>query len=102
MPTGTDVTLRLRAAQGDLTAAKLRLYNDRTNVQSILLTTVAYSDGTYDWWEYTIPASADPDRFTGTALSPSTARTQTITRTMPPAPWVGGSHSTKVRIILIS
>ncbi len=60
VPTGTDVTLRLRAAQGDLTAAKLRLYNDRTNVQSILPMTVAYSDGTYDWWEYTIPASADP------------------------------------------
>ena len=60
VPTGTDVTLRLRAAQGDLTAAKLRLYNDRTNVQSILPMTVAYSDGTYDWWEYTIPASVDP------------------------------------------
>jgi len=58
--TGTDVTLRLRAAQGDLTAAKLRLYNDRTNVQSILPMTVAYSDGTYDWWEYTIPASSVP------------------------------------------
>ncbi|MEL7645593.1 MAG: alpha-amylase family glycosyl hydrolase [Anaerolineaceae bacterium] len=58
--TGTAVTLRLRAAQGDLTAAKLRLYNDRTNVQSILPMSVAYSDGTYDWWEITIPASPDP------------------------------------------
>jgi glycosidase len=60
VPTGTEITLRMRAAQGDLTAAKLRLYNDRTNVQSILPMTVAYSDGTYDWWEISLPASADP------------------------------------------
>jgi glycosidase len=58
--TGTEVILRLRAAQGDLTEAKLRLYNDRTNVQSILPMTIAYSDGTYDWWEVAVPASADP------------------------------------------
>ena len=58
--TGTEVILRLRAAQGDLTEAKLRLYNDRTDVQSILPMTVAYSDGTYDWWEVAVPASADP------------------------------------------
>ncbi len=58
--TGTDVILRLRAAQGDLTEAKLRLYNDRTNVQSILPMSIAHSDGTYDWWQATVPASADP------------------------------------------
>ena len=58
--TGTEVILRLRAAQGDLTEAKLRLYNDRTNVQSILPMTVAHSDGTYDWWEVAVPVSADP------------------------------------------
>jgi len=58
--TGTEVILRLRAAQGDLTEAKLRLYNDRTNVQSILPMSIAYSDGTYDWWEVTVPASAQP------------------------------------------
>ncbi|MDY0125139.1 MAG: alpha amylase N-terminal ig-like domain-containing protein, partial [Anaerolineaceae bacterium] len=58
--TGTEVILRLRAAQGDLTEAKLRLYNDRTNVQSILPMTIAYSDGTYDWWQAVVPASADP------------------------------------------
>ena len=60
VPTNTPVTLRLRAAQGDLTAAKLRLYNDRTNVNSILPMSVAYSDGTYDWWEITIPVSPVP------------------------------------------
>ena len=58
--TGTEVILRLRAAQGDLTEAKLRLYNDRTNVQSILPMSIAYSDGTYDWWEAAVPVSADP------------------------------------------
>ncbi len=58
--TGTEVILRLRAAQGDLTEAKLRLYNDRTNAQSILPMTIAYSDGTYDWWEAAVPVSADP------------------------------------------
>lgn len=58
--TGTEVLLRLRAAQGDLTEAKLRLYNDRTNVQSILPMSIAHSDGTYDWWEVAVPVSADP------------------------------------------
>ncbi len=58
--TGAEVILRLRAAQGDLTEAKLRLYNDRTNVQSILPMSVVHSDGTYDWWEVAVPASADP------------------------------------------
>ena len=57
---GTEVTLRLRAAQGDLTEAKVRLYNDRTNMESILPMAVAYSDGTYDWWEVSVPVSADP------------------------------------------
>jgi glycosidase len=58
--TSIAVTLRLRAAANDLTEAKLRLYNDRTNVESILPMTVVYTDGTYDWWEVTVPASPDP------------------------------------------
>lgn len=58
--TGTEVILRLRAAQGDLTEAKLRLYNDRTDVQSILPMSIAHSDGTYDWWEVAVPISDYP------------------------------------------
>ncbi len=58
--TGTPVTLRLRAASGDLTAARLRLYNDRTNVQSLLDMSLVLDDGTYEWWEATVPASPDP------------------------------------------
>jgi glycosidase len=58
--TGTPVTLRLRAASGDLTAAKVRVYNDRTNEQALLNMSLAADDGKYEWWEATVPASADP------------------------------------------
>jgi len=58
--TGTPVTLRLRAASGDLTAAQIRLYNDRTNTQTALNMALVLDDGTYEWWEATAPASADP------------------------------------------
>jgi glycosidase len=57
--TGTAVTLRFRAASNDLTAARVRLYNDRTNAQSFLNMTRVADDGTYEWWEVTLPASAD-------------------------------------------
>ncbi|MBX3056296.1 MAG: alpha amylase N-terminal ig-like domain-containing protein [Anaerolineae bacterium] len=57
---GTAVTLRLRAASNDLTAARVRLYNDRTNVQSFLNMTLVADDGTYEWWEATLPVSNDP------------------------------------------
>ncbi len=58
--TGTAVTLRLRAASGDLTAAKLRLWNDRPNTEQFLNMTLVNDDGTYEWWEVTVPASIDP------------------------------------------
>lgn len=58
--TGTAVTLRLRAASGDLTAAKLRLWNDRSNTQSLMDMTLAADDGVYEWWEAQVPASAEP------------------------------------------
>ncbi|MCL4264667.1 MAG: PKD domain-containing protein [Anaerolineae bacterium] len=58
--TGTAVTLRLRAASNDLTAARVRLYNDRTNAQSFLDMSLVADDGTYEWWEVTLPVSPDP------------------------------------------
>ena len=58
--TGTPVTLRLRAASGDLTAVKLRLYNDRTDMETVLPMDIAYDDGTHEWWEATVPASPAP------------------------------------------
>ncbi|NTU63483.1 MAG: glycoside hydrolase family 13 protein, partial [Chloroflexi bacterium] len=58
--TNTTVTLRLRAADGDLTGAKVRLYNDRTNEQSLLNLTRKTGDGKYEWWEVQVPPSAQP------------------------------------------
>ena len=57
---GTEVTLRLRAAAGDLTAARVRVWNDRTNTQSLLNMSLTATDDTYEWWQVTLPASADP------------------------------------------
>lgn len=59
----TPVTLRLRAAKGDLTDAKVRVWNDRLDQQSVLTMYVAASDAAYDWWEAAIPASDLPTVF---------------------------------------
>jgi len=61
--TDTEVTLRLRAASGDLTEAKVRLWNDRTNAQSLLNMNLVADDGTYEWWELQVPISEDPTIF---------------------------------------
>ncbi len=58
--TNTAVTLRLRAASGDLTEAKARVWNDRTNTQMMLSMYRAADDGAYEWWEVTVPASDVP------------------------------------------
>ncbi|GAP12334.1 glycosidase [Longilinea arvoryzae] len=60
VPTGTPVTLRLRAASGDLTGARVRLWNDRLDTQTILNMSLAANDGTYEYWQATVPASDDP------------------------------------------
>ncbi len=59
----TAVTLRFRAAANDLTAVKVRLWNDRTDTQTFLNMAVVATDATYDWWEVTVPASADPTSY---------------------------------------
>lgn len=61
--TNTAVTLRLRAANNDLTAAQVRVWNDRINVQSLINMTRVASDGTYEWWEAQIPASSETTIF---------------------------------------
>lgn len=70
VPTGTAVRLRLRAADGDLTAAQVRVWNDRIDQQNIYNMTRVASGVTftgdpnvYEFWEYTLPASADPTIF---------------------------------------
>ncbi len=60
VPTDTAVTLRLRAAKNDLTQAQVRLWNDRLDAQTILNMTLVATDVTYEYWEVTLPASADP------------------------------------------
>jgi glycosidase len=57
---GTPVTLRLRAASGDLTEAKVRIWNDRINAQSLLSMSLVADDGIYEWWEASLPVSAEP------------------------------------------
>ena len=58
--TGTPVTVRLRAACDDLTGATVRVWNDRSNVQSLLPMTKVAANDSFEWWEATIPASALP------------------------------------------
>lgn len=67
VPTGTPIRLRLRAADGDLTAAKVRVWNDRLDQQTIYNMTRVATGVTlpndaqlYEFWEVTLPASADP------------------------------------------
>lgn len=54
VPAGTPVTLRLRAYAGDLTAVRLRLWDDRTDTATVLPMTVAASDPAYDYWAVTV------------------------------------------------
>jgi len=60
VPAGTPVTLRFRAAQNDLTGVQVRLWDDRRDTQTLYDMTLASSDGLYDWWEITLPASSQP------------------------------------------
>ena len=58
--TGTSVTLRLRAASGDLTAARVRIFNDRQNTLSLLDMSLVADDGTHEWWQITLQPSSLP------------------------------------------
>jgi glycosidase len=60
VPTGTPVIVRLRAADNDLTAARVRVWNDRMDTQMMLDMVRAASDGEYEWWEAVLPASPEP------------------------------------------
>jgi glycosidase len=60
VPAGTVVTLRLRAAAGDLTEASVRIYDTRAQGQVIIPMAVAARDTTggthgYDYWQVEIP-----------------------------------------------
>ncbi|MCS6844462.1 MAG: alpha-amylase family glycosyl hydrolase [Caldilineales bacterium] len=61
---GNTVRLRLRVAQNDITSARVRLWNDRTNTQTYL--NMAWDGGFdtdptyYDWWYADVAAGSQP------------------------------------------
>ena len=60
VPAGTEVTLRLRAAAGDLTDATIRVWDALAESQVLVPMSVVARDAThgehgYDWWEATLP-----------------------------------------------
>lgn len=57
---GNPVTLHFRACKNDLTAAQVRVWEDRLNSEFFLPMALVASDATYEWWEATVPASALP------------------------------------------
>jgi len=62
--TGTTVKLRLRVAQGDITSARVRVWDDRTNTETYY--NMAWDGAfdtdstTYDWWYVNIPVGSTP------------------------------------------
>ena len=65
VPAGTAVTLRLRAAAGDLSEATVRVWDQLQEVQALIPMTVAATDRTagehgYDYWEATLRTPATP------------------------------------------
>jgi len=65
VPAGTEVTLRLRAAAGDLTDATIRVWDALAEAQVLVPMAVVARDATggehgYDWWEATLPTTNLP------------------------------------------
>ncbi len=62
--TGTTVKLRLRVAQGDITGARVRVWDDRTNTETYYDMawdgTYDTDPTTYDWWYVDIPVGSTP------------------------------------------
>jgi len=65
VPAGTDVTLRLRAAGGDVEEATIRIYDALAESQVLVPMEVVARDATagthgYDWWEAVLPTTNIP------------------------------------------
>jgi glycosidase len=65
VPAGTEVTLRLRAAAGDLEEATVRVWDALAEAQVLVSMQVVARDATggehgYDWWEATLPTTNIP------------------------------------------
>ncbi|MGC9023895.1 MAG: alpha amylase N-terminal ig-like domain-containing protein [Chloroflexia bacterium] len=54
VPAGTPVTIRLRAFANDLTAVRLRVWDDRADSQTIYPMSIVASDPAYDYWGITL------------------------------------------------
>lgn len=54
---GTPVVLRFRSASNDLTAARVRVWDDRNNVQLSYTMTKVATESPYDYWEVTLPST---------------------------------------------
>ena len=67
VPAGTEVTLRLRAAAGDLTRPRCGVWDALAESQVLVPMEVVARDATsgehgYDWWEATLPTTDIPTR----------------------------------------
>jgi len=65
VPAGTPVTLRIRAAAGDLSEATIRVWDALDEIQALIPMKVVATDRTegehgYDYWQATIRTSAKP------------------------------------------
>ncbi len=65
VPAGTEVTLRLRAAAGDVEAATVRVWDAVEELQALVTMEVVATDPTdgehgYDYWQATLRTSAQP------------------------------------------
>jgi glycosidase len=65
VPAGTEVTIRLRAAAGDLEEATIRVWDALAESQVLVPMAVVARDATggthgYDWWQATLPTIAEP------------------------------------------
>ncbi|MEO8246804.1 MAG: alpha-amylase family glycosyl hydrolase, partial [Chloroflexota bacterium] len=65
VPAGTEVTIRLRAAAGDLSEVTLRVYDAITDTQLLIPLAVEARDATagangYDWWATTLHTTKVP------------------------------------------
>jgi len=51
-----DVTFRIRVFENDVTAVSLRIWKGYAAVEAVYDMVKVASDGTYEWWEVTVPA----------------------------------------------
>src|SRR5438552_11955123 len=61
VPAGSAVTLRLKTARGDLTAASMRVWDSVANAEQVLTMTLERRSTDADYWSLQLPTPAKPD-----------------------------------------